>query len=167
MSRGYEGAGVRIGELAKRSGLTATRIRFYESAGLIKGVERQANGYRDYGPEALWVLEIIAGAQSAGFSLEEIRQLLPGGHDTWDHADLLEGLRRKVAEIEALQARLEQSKEQLLVAIESVKNVPEDLVCADRTQWVLERVRQEGQVPAKQRGSAKSRADAMKRVRGA
>jgi DNA-binding transcriptional MerR regulator len=35
---------MRIGELAERSGLTASRIRFYEASGLINAVERNANG---------------------------------------------------------------------------------------------------------------------------
>lgn len=64
---------MRIGELAKISGLAPSRIRFYEASGLIKSVERKANGYRDYAPDTEWVLEIITGAQAAGFSLDEIR----------------------------------------------------------------------------------------------
>ncbi|MGH8410398.1 MAG: MerR family DNA-binding transcriptional regulator, partial [Pseudomonas sp.] len=36
-----------IGELAERSGLAASKIRFYEAQGLIQ-VERQGNGYRRY-----------------------------------------------------------------------------------------------------------------------
>ncbi|MGC0155567.1 MerR family transcriptional regulator [Chromobacterium vaccinii] len=132
---------MKIGELAKRSGLTASRIRFYEANGLISAVERQANGYRDYGPEALWVLEIIAGAQGAGFSLEEIRHLLPVAPDAWRHEALLDGLKSKVAEIERLQARLAQSRAQLLLAIDSIENGPDGLTCADRAQWVLNRLR--------------------------
>lgn len=59
---------MKIGELAKRTGLAASRIRFYEKSGLLSTVERRDNGYRQYGPEALWMLEIIASAQSAGFA---------------------------------------------------------------------------------------------------
>ncbi|MNT12138.1 HTH-type transcriptional regulator HmrR [compost metagenome] len=134
---------MRIGELAKLSGLAASRIRFYESSGLISSVERKANGYRDYGPEAVWILEIIAGAQAAGFSLEEIRHLLPVGKNTWQHGDLVDGLKRKVAEIEVLQKRLEQNKAQLLVAIESIENKPEGMQCVENTQRVLNRLREE------------------------
>jgi DNA-binding transcriptional MerR regulator len=135
---------MKIGELAKRSGLTASRIRFYESVGLIHAVERQANGYRDYGPQALWILEIIASAQSAGFSLDEIRHLLPVASNTWQHGELLEGLKRKVGEIEALQKRLEHNKAQLQLAIDSIENGPAGLACSDRTQWVLQRLREKG-----------------------
>ncbi|WP_434632837.1 MerR family transcriptional regulator [Chromobacterium sp. CV08] len=135
---------MRIGELAKRSGLTASRIRFYEANGLIQAVERRANGYRDYGPEALWILEIITGAQRAGFSLDEIRHLLPVAPNAWRHEALLDGLKDKVAEIERLQTRLEQSRAQLLLAIDSIENGPGGLACADRAQWVLDRLRDDG-----------------------
>lgn len=37
---------MKIGELAERTGLNPSRIRFYESIGLLKMVGRQANGYR-------------------------------------------------------------------------------------------------------------------------
>ncbi|MBI8258683.1 MerR family DNA-binding protein, partial [Pseudomonas aeruginosa] len=79
-----------------------------------------------------------------GFSLEEIARLLPSGDGAWQHGELLEGLRRKVAEIEALQRRLEQNKAQLLVAIESIENKPDGLQCTENTQRVLERLREEG-----------------------
>ncbi|WP_218673453.1 MerR family transcriptional regulator [Chromobacterium haemolyticum] len=68
---------MKIGELAKRAGMAASAIRFYEAKGLLKIASRQANGYRDYPPEALTLLTIINDAQQAGFSLEEIKRLLP------------------------------------------------------------------------------------------
>jgi DNA-binding transcriptional MerR regulator len=140
---------MKIGELAKLTGLAASRIRFYEAAGLITAVERQSNGYRDYSPDAVWMLEIIASAQSAGFSLEQIRHLLPLGPGDWQHEALLDALRRKVVEIEAMQKHLKQSKAQLLLAIESIENRPEDLKCADRPKWVLERLRKNNDGPAR------------------
>jgi len=81
---------MKIGELAKRTGLATSRIRFYEQSGLLPTVQRQENGYREYGPEALWMLEIISTAQSAGFALDEIRSLLPDSRSTWQHEALLE-----------------------------------------------------------------------------
>lgn len=132
---------MKIGELAKHSGLAPSRIRFYESSGLIRGVERKDNGYREYGPEALWTLDIITSAQRAGFSLDEIRNLLPNDQARWQHEALLVSLERKVTEIELLQQRLAQNKAQLLVAIDSVKNRPDALACTDRAQWVLEKLK--------------------------
>lgn len=136
---------MKIGELAQRTGLTASRIRFYEKSGLLSLVERRENGYRQYGPDALWMLEIIASAQSAGFSLDEIRTLLPDSQAMWQHDALLESLQRKVAEIELLQQRLAQNKARLLGAIDTIKNRPEDMACADRQQWVLDQLRAAGQ----------------------
>lgn len=137
---------MKIGELSQRTGLSSSRIRFYEKSGLLNGVERKENGYRQYGPEALWMLEIIAGAQSAGFSLDEIRTLLPDAQASWQHEALLESLQKKVGEIELLQQRLADNKAQLLLAIESIQNRPGAMACADRPQWVLNKIR-EGSPP--------------------
>jgi len=145
---------MKIGELAKLSGLAASRIRFYESIGLIKSVERKANGYRDYGPEAVSILEIITGAQNAGFSLEEIRSLLPANSDAWRHDELLAGLKRKVSEIELLQKRLEQNKAQLLVVIEAIESKPEGMQCAENAQRLLNRFREDGQEEKATTGSS-------------
>lgn len=143
-----------IGELSKRTGLAASRIRFYEKSGLLSMIERKDNGYRQYGPEAIWMLEIIASAQGAGFSLDEIRSLLPDAKATWRHDALLQSLQRKVAEIELLQQRLAHNKAQLLVAIESMKKRPDEMACADRPQWVLNKLR-EAAGPAPRRSRAR------------
>ncbi|OLS63718.1 MerR family transcriptional regulator [Pseudomonas putida] len=132
---------MKIGELAKRSGLSASRIRFYEASGLLNAVERTGNGYRSYGADAVWILELITGAQRAGFSLEEIRSLLPMSSGGWQHDELLAGLRRKVAEIEVLQERLARNKAQLLVAIDGIESRPEGRDCVENAQQVLERLR--------------------------
>ncbi|MBO9680439.1 MAG: MerR family transcriptional regulator [Acidovorax sp.] len=149
---------MKIGELAKHSGLAPSRIRFYEASGLIRGVERKENGYREYGPEALWMLEIITSAQRAGFSLDEIRTLLPNDEARWRHDELLASLERKVVEIELLQKRLEQNKAQLLVAIDSVRNRPDALACADRAQWVLDKLKEGAAPPSDSQTNNGSRA---------
>jgi len=128
---------MKIGELAKQSGLSPSRIRFYESSGLIRGVERKENGYRDYGPETLATLDVITCAQSAGFSLDEIRSLLPNDQQEWPHDALLASLQRKLTEIDAMQQRLAQNKAQLLMVMDRIQNQPDGLACSDRAQWVL------------------------------
>ncbi|MGC4083702.1 MAG: MerR family transcriptional regulator [Vicinamibacterales bacterium] len=128
-----------IGELAKRSGLTHSRIRFYESIGLLKTVERRPNGYRTYPSEATRVLDLIATAQKAGFTLDEIRTLLPPDLEQWKHGPLMETLRRKVADIEALEARLAHSKTQLVSLIEEIEAKPGDIDCAANARRVLSR----------------------------
>lgn len=147
---------MRIGELAKISGLAPSRIRFYEATGLIRSVERKANGYRDYAPDTEWVLEIIIGAQAAGFSLEEIRQLMPMNASGWQHEELLTGLKQKVEEIEVLQQRLTQNKAQLVLVIKGIEGKPEGMACADNAQLLINRLRDEGAVAASGRRDAAS-----------
>jgi len=129
-----------IGELAKRTGLTNSRIRFYERAGLLKTVDRRPNGYRTYPQEAVLALDLIATAQKAGFSLDEIRKLLPPDLGQWDHDALLEALRRKVTDIEALQIRLKQSKAQLVALIKNIEAKPADIDCAANARRVLSNI---------------------------
>ncbi|KAE9645997.1 MerR family DNA-binding transcriptional regulator [Pseudomonas sp. PB106] len=140
---------MKIGELAKLSGLAPSRIRFYEASGLIKSVGRKANGYRDYAPETEWILQIITGAQSAGFSLEEIRQLLPVNAQDWQQESMLIGLKRKVEEIEILQQRLAHNKAQLLRVIHGIESKPADVGCADNAQLLINQMREENDVTAK------------------
>ena len=65
-----------ISEVARRSGLTAKTIRYYEEIGLIDPTVRGENGYRQYEGGALGQLQFLARARDVGFNLEESRQLL-------------------------------------------------------------------------------------------
>ena len=120
---------MKIGELAKRTGLAASAIRFYESRGLLRVASRQANGYRDYPSEAVAILTIISDAQQAGFSLDEIKQLLPADMSSWQHDELICILQRKVADIEVLQARLTQNKKHIQSLIRLIGSKPENMDC--------------------------------------
>ncbi|WP_339526974.1 MerR family transcriptional regulator [Pseudomonas sp. EA_35y_Pfl2_R111] len=132
---------MKIGELATRSGLAASRIRFYEASGLISA-QRQANGYRSYPEQAVQTLGIISCAQQAGFSLEEIRHLLPDANSQgWAHEQMLGSLQRKVVEIEAMQERLAQNKAQLLGIIASIESKPEGMPCAENAERVMAQLR--------------------------
>jgi MerR family transcriptional regulator, copper efflux regulator len=67
---------VRIGDLARRSGVTAKTIRYYEPIGLVEPPARTPAGYRDYEPAALERLEFIRAAQAVGLTLGEIRSII-------------------------------------------------------------------------------------------
>ncbi|HEY1026291.1 MAG TPA: MerR family transcriptional regulator [Pseudomonas sp.] len=131
---------MKIGELAQRTGLAASRIRFYESIGLLRLVERQTNGYRNYPEEAVLVLNLITTAQQAGFSLDELRTLLPQDLSQWEHGKLLDTLHAKVNDIEALEQRLAQSKTHLRALIEEIESKPDDLDCAANARRVLSKM---------------------------
>lgn len=60
-----------IGEVASRSGIKASALRYYEEAGLICSVSRHGLR-RQFPPEVLVQLKLIAMGKSAGFSLEQI-----------------------------------------------------------------------------------------------
>jgi transcriptional regulator, MerR family len=126
-----------IGTLAKRSGLAPSRIRYYERVGILKTVQRKANGYRSYPEETLLVLGLITTAQDAGFSLEEIAALLPSDLNHWDRQTLLATLQQKVADIEKLEQKLRQSKAQLIDVIKEIQQKPDDLDCAANARRVL------------------------------
>jgi DNA-binding transcriptional MerR regulator len=66
-----------IGEIAKRAGIAATAIRYYESEGLITPIARR-NGRRVYDEGAVERLGLIRLAQQAGFTVPEVKRLLSG-----------------------------------------------------------------------------------------
>ena len=91
-----------IAEVAKRTGVPASALRYYEQKGLIASA-REPGARRRYSPGVLDQLALIALGQAAGLSLEEIRSMLsPNGAPNIDRR-LLEA---KADEIDALVKRL-------------------------------------------------------------
>ncbi|KVV61851.1 MerR family transcriptional regulator [Burkholderia cepacia] len=138
---------MKIGELARISGIAASRIRFYEASGLLEPARRQANGYREYGSEALTRLAIIDRAQGAGFSLDEIRAVLPPNLGAWPHDELLVALRHKVDEIALLERRLAQNRQHLETLIDEIENKPAGEDCAGAAQRMLNRLCEQADAP--------------------
>jgi MerR family transcriptional regulator, copper efflux regulator len=89
---------MRIGELSRRTGVAASRIRFYEKHKVLPRPVRGENGYREYPDTALKMLELIDGAQRLGFSLNEIRDGL---------SEAAPNFPSPVAMIKALRSKLE------------------------------------------------------------
>jgi DNA-binding transcriptional MerR regulator len=129
---------MKIGELAKRSGLATSTIRFYESKGLLKSVARQSNGYREYPPDAATVLAVIINAQQTGFTLDEIANILPANAVDWEHDELVSTLARKIDDIEAMEARLAQNKAQLRSLIDAINSKPAGMACKDNAVRVMD-----------------------------
>jgi len=92
-----------IGEVAVRTGMTTSRIRYYEARGLLVAPERVA-GKRRYTDDAVRRLRIIDAAQRVGFTLNEIGDLL-GSRDQPAHERLRQLALLKIPELDALIAR--------------------------------------------------------------
>ena len=67
---------MRIGELARRSGVASTALRYYEKAGLLPESQRSSSGYRAYHSDAVPRLAFIRAAQAVGLTLAEIREVI-------------------------------------------------------------------------------------------
>jgi len=90
---------MRIGELETRSGASRHTLRYYEQIGLISPT-RRTNNYRVYTAQTLQDLNFIQRAQSMGFSLGEIGQILNAQRNkTIDCADGAKLIEKKMAEI--------------------------------------------------------------------
>lgn len=65
-----------IGAIAKRSGLPAKTIRYYESIGLIPPALRSNGNYRTYSDRDLQILRFVQRARGLGFSVKDVGTLL-------------------------------------------------------------------------------------------
>ncbi len=68
--------GYTIGQVASYSGVTVDTVRVYERQGLIEIPERRSNGYRHYTREYVRRINFIKWAQTLGFTLNEIKEIL-------------------------------------------------------------------------------------------
>lgn len=94
---------MRIGELAKRSGISRDTLRFYERQGLIRSQPGpdSSNSYRHYPDETVASLEQIADAQAAGMTIADLTlflgQLEAADSDDFDGVAFLQ---ERIAEVE-------------------------------------------------------------------
>jgi DNA-binding transcriptional MerR regulator len=114
---------MRIGELSRRSGISARSIRYYEQRGLMVA-GRRANGYRDYDEDHLLLVAEIRSLLANGFDLEEIRPFVdclhagiqarracPGGIDVYRRK--LAELDSRIGELQSLRSRVARELHQL------------------------------------------------------
>ena len=65
--------GLRIGEVARRAGVSIDTLRYYEKVRLLPRTSRSSGGFRLFAPEHIEKVRFIKQAQELGFSLDEIR----------------------------------------------------------------------------------------------
>ena len=110
-------AGLRIGEIAGRAGVSCDTIRHYERLGLLPRAIRTPSGYRQYSESAIDRIRLVRCAVRFGFSLKEIAGFLRvrdnGGAPCRQVRDagvrLLEAADREIAELLAARDAMEQT----------------------------------------------------------
>ncbi|WP_095589819.1 MerR family transcriptional regulator [Actibacterium ureilyticum] len=102
---------MKIGELAKRSGLSAHTIRYYERIGLLPVADRDAGGRRDYDADILVWIAFLHRLKTTGMPIRDMRRYADlrakGDHTAPARQQLLRAHRENVrAHIADLQAAL-------------------------------------------------------------
>lgn len=112
---------MKIGEIAKASGVGIDTLRYYEKEGLIQPSHRSDSGYRHYDQRAVRQMQFILKAKALGFSLQEIRELLTLRIDrehqpcssVKDLAEAkLKNIEAKIAELQRMHTVLQQITDQ-------------------------------------------------------
>lgn len=117
--------GLRIGELARRAGVTAKAIRFYERKGILPPARRAANSYRLYGEDAADLLRFVKQATGLGLTLAEVKDVLvirQGGRPPCTHVHQL--LRDKAAELDRKLKDLVDVRERIRRSLSAWRRLP-------------------------------------------
>ncbi len=120
-------AAMKISQLAERSGIPATTLRYYESEGLLPA-DRTPSGYRTYETDALERLAFIAAAKHLGLALHEIRDLLTVWQDgpcSQVRASLRPMINGRLADAERRAAQLEAFAASLRDALNRLDALPD------------------------------------------
>lgn len=103
-----------IGRLAKQAGVGVETLRYYERRGLIRPQRRTDSGYRLYDIDAGRRLRFIRRAQTLGFSLDEVAELLSlSDRPAASAAEVKQIARARISDIEARLRDLERMKSAL------------------------------------------------------
>ncbi|MEU7752825.1 MerR family transcriptional regulator [Micromonospora sp. NPDC049101] len=114
---------MRIGELARRTGVNQRLLRYYEEQGLLRPV-RRPSGYREYGNADVEQVRRIRTLLAAGLNTTTIADVLPCTADTGNGLaaacpDLLTDLRRERDRISSSIAELRTARTMLDAIIEA------------------------------------------------
>ncbi|OWA35942.1 hypothetical protein B9G55_08665 [Saccharibacillus sp. O16] len=146
----------RIGELSKRTGLSAAALHHYEEMGLIAPGRDPESGYRMYGAEELLRLQEIAILKEMGFKLSDIaRMAAPDGEDADESARTRiwkDALRRQAELIDARRRELDKMKKLIESGLFSIE-VRGGIMLEELSDFI----RQLGEYRAEQRGEARKR----------
>jgi|ERR1044072_4056840 DNA-binding transcriptional MerR regulator len=109
---------MKIGDVARLSGVGIETLRFYEKQGLLTHATRTQSGYRLYNQDVLERLEFINRAQVLGFSLAEIAHLIKEkASGISPCADAREIVRQRLAELDDRMREMRRYRKELAAAL--------------------------------------------------
>jgi len=92
---------LKIGEVARKAGVSVDALRFYEERGVIPRASRSEGGYRMFPSDTPERLEFVARAKTLGFSLDDIVELLSlRSSGAKDSHRVLEKVRERIQEVD-------------------------------------------------------------------
>jgi len=114
-----------IGALAQLTGTSPDTLRYYEREGLIDPPTRSANGYRRYDAAHAERVRFVRSAQALGFSLAELRWIVPRlAAGVVDRSEIEGHLQAKISEIDAHMRQLRTLKRELLATFAMLSCAP-------------------------------------------
>lgn len=114
-----------IGKVASQAGVSVQAVRYYERLGLLPHAQRTDSGYRVYSVDAVERLRFIRQAQTLGFRLEEIREILRMKYSGNSPCDCVRRLLdEKLDHIEQEIARLRDFRRELHKTLRRSKELP-------------------------------------------
>jgi DNA-binding transcriptional MerR regulator len=125
-----------VGAIARRAGVSAKTVRYYEALGIIPSAVRGENDYRYYPRDTVDRIGFIRRAKSLGLTLDEIGSLMALSEDGLCDVispELHRVLERKVAEIDRQRAELARFRAKLTAAAQQLSPCTEDVASEDCT----------------------------------
>jgi DNA-binding transcriptional MerR regulator len=128
---------LRIGDLGTRTGVTVETLRYYERRNLLRPTRRLASGYRVYEAGAIALVQFIKRAQTLGFTLSEVDELVRLREQAWagDATYLLrEAIVTKVRDVERRMRELSVLGDELkalVAACDEACHAPLESPCPD------------------------------------
>jgi MerR family copper efflux transcriptional regulator len=115
----FERGALKIGEVSRESGIGVEALRFYERSGLLGKPVRSMSGYRLYDEGVLERLAFIKKAQTLGFSLDEIKQIIKDAQNGASPCfEVREIVRQRLAELDERMREMKRYRKELAATLE-------------------------------------------------
>lgn len=139
-----------IGELARRAGVPAPTIRYYESIGLLQPPHRTAAGYRRFPESVVDELRFIRKAQALGFSLEALTDILRRSRaGRTPCAQVLDIARQHLAAVDERVRQLQSFRGQLAAELERWDGQTTGLTCDGLCRFIADAAPEVSPAPAR------------------